>query len=77
MGSAPSAVKYVAVIEKSDNGYAGYIPDLPGCVAAGDTRAETESLTREAVFDRLEMLREGRDLILVPLGSTSLVEVGE
>ena len=40
---------YVVVIEKTGNGYGAYVPDLPGCIAAGDTREETEALIREAV----------------------------
>ena len=54
---------YTVVIEKTGNGYSAYVPDLPGCVAAGDTREETEALIQEAVTYHLEMLREpgGRD----------------
>ena len=33
---------YAVVIERTDNGYSGYVPDLPGCVAAGDSYEETE-----------------------------------
>ena len=42
-------MKYVVIIEETGNGYSAYLPDLPGCVAAGDTRAETEELIREAL----------------------------
>ena len=38
---------YTVVIEKTGNGYSAYVPDLPGCVAAGDTREETEALIPE------------------------------
>ena len=41
-------MRYAVVIEKTDNGFSAYAPDLPGCVAAGDSRAETARLTREA-----------------------------
>ena len=51
-------MKYAVVIEKTGNGYSAYVPDLPGCVAAADTRAETEQLIRDAVGYHLEMLRE-------------------
>lgn len=68
-------MKYAAVIEQTGNGFSAYVPDLPGCVAAGDTRAETEALIREAVAEHLELLREGGDLIPEPQASTSLVEV--
>ena len=50
------------------------MPDLPGCVAAGDTRAETETLIREAAVEHLELLRESGDLVPEPQASTSLVE---
>lgn len=46
------------VIEKSDNGYAAYLPDLPGCVAAGDTEEETKTLIAEAVVEHLAILAE-------------------
>ncbi|MDE0133074.1 MAG: type II toxin-antitoxin system HicB family antitoxin [bacterium] len=68
-------MRYVAVIEKTGNGYSAYVPDLPGCVAAGDTRAATESLIREAVAEHLELLRESGDVAPEPQASTSLVEV--
>ena len=54
-------MKYAVVIEKTDNGYSAYVPDLPGCIAAGDTVAETEALIQEAVTYHLEMLRESGD----------------
>ena len=41
-------MKYTAVIEKTGNGYSAYLPDLPGCIAAGDTFEETSQLIREA-----------------------------
>ena len=43
-------MQYSYVIEKSDNGYAAYVPDLPGCIAAGDTREETEGLIRQGII---------------------------
>ena len=48
-------MKYAAVIERTGNGYSAYVPDLPGCVAAGDSRAATEALIREAVAEHLEV----------------------
>lgn len=68
-------MKYAVVIERTDNGYSAYVPDLPGCVAAGDTRAETEQLIRQAVGYHLEMLREHGELVPEPQATTALVEV--
>ena len=41
--------RFLVVIEKADENYAAYSPDLPGCVATGDTREETERLMHEAI----------------------------
>ena len=67
-------MKYAVVIEKTDNGYSAYLPDLPGCIAAGDTLEETEDLIQEAVCYHLEMLRENGDPIPKPQTTTVLVE---
>ena len=37
------------LIERTDTGYSAYSPDLPGCVAAGETIDETKRLMREAI----------------------------
>ncbi len=60
-------MRYAIVIEKSETGFGAYVPDLPGCIAAGETLAETEHLIREAVEFHLEGLRE--DSIEIPLPS--------
>ena len=67
-------MKYAAIIEKTGNGYSAYVPDLPGCVAAGDTPAETEGLIQEAVLYHIEMLRESGDPVPEPQATTTLVE---
>ena len=53
--------QYAVVIEQSESGYGAYVPDLPGCVAAGDTLAETEQLIREAIPFHIEGSRENGD----------------
>ena len=67
-------MKYAVVIEKTGNGYSAYLPDLPGCIAAGDTLEETESLIQEAVTYHLVMLRENGDPVPEPQTTTVLVE---
>jgi predicted RNase H-like HicB family nuclease len=42
-------MRYAVVIEKSENGYGAYVPDLPGCIALGETVPETEKLIKEAI----------------------------
>jgi len=61
-------MKYAVVIEKSENGFGAYVPDLPGCVALGDTVPEVEKLIREAIELHVAGLRE--DGLSVPEPST-------
>jgi len=68
-------MKYAIVIERSPNGYAAYVPDLPGCVAAGSTRVEVERLIREAIQLHLAGMREDGELIPEPTTGVDLVEV--
>ncbi len=51
-------MKYMVVIEEGEDSYGAYVPDLPGCVAVGDTRNEVLTLIQEAIVLHLEMLRE-------------------
>ena len=69
------AVQYAILIEKTDNGYSAYAPDVPGCVAAADTRAEAEEMIREAIVLHLESLREHDEPIPEPQTTTALVDV--
>ncbi len=66
---------YAIVIERTLNGYSAYVPDLPGCVAAGDSQEETEKLIREAFAFHLDAMREHGDPIPEPQTSVRLVEV--
>jgi predicted RNase H-like HicB family nuclease len=59
---------YAVVIEKANNNYSAYVPDLPGCVATGATIAETQQQIEEAIAFHLEGLRE--DGIPVPEPTT-------
>jgi len=58
-------MRYAVVIEKAENSYSAYVPDLPGCIATGSTVEETEKLIREAIELHLEGLRE--DGLPIPL----------
>ena len=51
-------MRYAIVIEKAGHNFSGYVPDLPGCVATGQTVEVTEKLLREAIVLHLEGMRE-------------------
>lgn len=50
--------RILVIIEKGENSYGAYSPDVPGCVAVGDTREEVEERMREALWLHLQMMRE-------------------
>lgn len=51
-------MEYLVVIEKAENNYAAYLPDLPGCVATGETPEEVMTAIRKAVEMHLGGIRE-------------------
>ena len=51
-------MKYAVIIEKGESSYGAYVPDLPGCVAVGETPEEAGQLIREAIQFHIEGLRE-------------------
>jgi predicted RNase H-like HicB family nuclease len=69
------AVRYAVVIENAASNYSAYVPDLPGCVAVGDTLAEIERLIREAIEFHIEGMREDGSPIPPPSSKVDYVEV--
>lgn len=51
-------MKYAVVTEKGENSFGAYVPDLPGCVTAAETKDEVRKLIREAIALHLESLKE-------------------
>jgi len=67
--------KYLIIIEKTDTGYSAYSPDLPGCVATGTTREETEHEMKDAIEFHIEGLRLNGDEVPKPSSLASYCEV--
>ncbi len=60
-------MEYLVVIEPADDGsFSAFVPDLPGCVACGDTRDEVELLIREAVSLHVDSLRRNGEPVPAP-----------
>ena len=68
-------MRYAIVIEKAENNYAAYVPDLLGCVATGETIEETEQEIREAIEFHLRGMREDGLPIPEPSIQVEYVEV--
>lgn len=63
-------MKYAVVIEQGHSSFGAHVPDLPGCVAAGETRDEVISLIKEAIEFHIEGLKEKGEE--VPKASSSI-----
>lgn len=67
--------KYLVIFEKANSNYSAYSPDLPGCIATGKTRKETEKNIKAAISFHLEGLKEDGLQIPEPASFTEYVEV--
>ena len=68
-------MRYAIVIENAGSNYSAYVPDLPGCIATGETLAATEQAIREAIEFHLDGLREDGTPIPPPSSCVDYVEV--
>ena len=68
-------MEYVVILEKGDGSFGAYVPDLPGCVAVGETKSEALRLIREAIEFHFDGMREDGLPIPEPSSSTELVKV--
>ena len=68
-------MRYLVVVEEGANSFVAYVPDLPGCVAASETREEVLELIREAIDLHIEALRSGGQSVPRPSPTSELVDV--
>ncbi|HEX2165152.1 MAG TPA: type II toxin-antitoxin system HicB family antitoxin [Thermoanaerobaculia bacterium] len=68
-------MRYLVVIEHGGTSYGAHVPDLPGCVAVGESEEEVRALIRKAIELHLEDLRESGEPIPPPTSRGELVEV--
>ena len=64
-------MQYLVIFEKGASSYGAYVPDLPGCVAIGETMDEVRGLIAEAIQFHVEGLR--KDGLVVPLPSSTVM----
>ena len=65
-------MQYNVVIEKGPTSYGAHVPDLPGCVAAAETREEVSTLIREAIRLYIEELKKDGLRVPEPTSSETL-----
>lgn len=68
-------MQYLVVIEQGPSSFGAYVPDLPGCVAVGETRAEVSRLIHEAIEFHVEGMKEDGLPIPEPHSTSELVDV--
>lgn len=68
-------MKFTVVIEKAENNYSAYVPDLPGCVAVGDTLEEARQIIGEAIAFHLEGILLGGETIPEPTTRCAEVDI--
>jgi predicted RNase H-like HicB family nuclease len=69
-------MRYAVVIEKAESNYSAYVPDLPGCVATGETVAAVEAEIREAIRFHIEGLQSDGIAVPQPTSIAEYVETG-
>ncbi|MEX0735137.1 MAG: type II toxin-antitoxin system HicB family antitoxin [Steroidobacteraceae bacterium] len=68
-------MEYLVVVEKGKTSYGAYVPDLPGCVAVGETRREVLKLIRQGIALHIEALREAGEPVPAPSSRSEIVKI--
>lgn len=59
-------MEYIVIVEPGETSIGAYVPDLPGCVAVGESREEVLDLIRDAIELHIESLRENGESVPEP-----------
>jgi len=68
-------MRYLVVLEQGPTSFGAYVPDLPGCVAAADSRDEALRLIREAIGLHIEDLRRSGQSVPPPSSTGELIAI--
>src|SRR5262249_19372704 len=69
-------MRYMVVVEHGETSWGAHVPDLPGCVAVGETREEVLRLIREAIEFHIDGLKQDGLPVPPPSSAGEFVEVG-
>ena len=68
-------MRYLVIVEKGATSFGAYVPDLPGCVAAGESKEEVLALIHEAIEFHIEGLKEDGLPVPLPTSYSELVDI--
>jgi len=69
-------MRYMVVIEHGETNWGAHVPDLPGCIAVGETREEVLLLIREAIALHIKGLKQEKLPVPPPTSEGEFVQVG-
>ena len=68
-------MEFLVVVEKGKSSYGAYVPDLPGCVAVGDSRREVIKLIRKGIPLHIRAMREAGEAVPMPSSKSEIVKI--
>lgn len=68
-------MRYLVIVEKGPTSFGAYVPDLPGCIAAGESKDEVLTLIREAIEFHIEGLKQDGLPVPPPSSTGEVVDV--
>lgn len=68
--------QYTVILERGERSWGAHVPDLPGCITAGESREEALSLIREAIVLHINGLKEQGLPVPPPRREGQVVDVG-
>jgi predicted RNase H-like HicB family nuclease len=68
-------MEFLVVVEKGKSSYGAYVPDLPGCVAVGESHRQVLKLIREGIELHIQSIRESGEPVPVPTSRSEIVKV--
>ncbi len=68
-------MRYMVVIQRGEKSWGAHVPDLPGCVAVGETRDEVLQLVREAIDFHIAGLKQAELPVPQPSSESEFIEV--
>ena len=71
-----ATMRYMVVVERGETSWGAHVPDLPGCVAVGESREDVLKLVREAIEFHIDGLKQDGLPVPVPSSEGEFVEVG-
>ena len=68
-------MEYLVVVEKGKTSFGAYVPDLPGCVAAGESRRKVRKLIREGIRLHIQAMRQAGEPVPAPTSKSEVVKI--